>query len=180
MTSCSEEKKALRREIRQRKQLVSEVEKARLSHLLCQQVEALPEWQEARTVLLYHALGDEVSTQDLLQRWAGQKTLLLPVVDGDDLLLKPYQPQAAMTPNRWDILEPTTDTEVFSDYQAIALALIPGMAFDADGHRLGRGKGYYDRLLPRLSCPTIGICFPFQKVEKIPVEPWDIPVQRVL
>ena len=102
------------------------------------------------------------------------------MVDGDDLLLKPYRPQTAMSPNQWNILEPTADTECFSDYQAIDLALIPGMAFDKDGHRLGRGKGYYDRLLPRLSCPTIGICFPFQKVEKIPVEPWDIPVQRVL
>lgn len=180
MINCSEEKKNLRREIRQRKQLVSEAEKAGLSHQLCQQVEQLPEWQTAHTILLYHALSDEVSTRELLQRWAGQKNLLLPVVDGDDLLLKPYRPQMHLSPNQWNILEPTADTESFSDYQAIDLALIPGMAFDKDGHRLGRGKGYYDRLLPRLSCPTIGICFPFQKVEKIPVEPWDIPVQRVL
>ncbi|MBQ9201178.1 MAG: 5-formyltetrahydrofolate cyclo-ligase [Bacteroidales bacterium] len=179
MKTCAALKKELRQEIRRRKQLISSEEKAHLSRELCRQITQLPQWQKARTVLLYHALDDEVSTRDLLEGWAGKKTLLLPVVDGEDLLLKPYSAAVGMTRNRWDILEPSA-AEAFTDYQAIDLALIPGMAFDRAGHRLGRGKGYYDRLLPRLSCPTIGLCFPFQKLEKIPVEPWDIPVQRVL
>ena len=55
------------------------------------------------------------------------------------------------------------------------------MAFDACGHRLGRGKGYYDRLLPRLShCYKIGICFDFQKVPSVPTEPTDIAMDEVL
>ena len=62
----------------------------------------------------------------------------------------------------------------------IDTALVPGMAYDAQGHRLGRGKGYYDRLLAGLDCRKIGVCFDFQKVSEVPVDVHDIPVDIVV
>ena len=73
----------------------------------------------------------------------------------------------------------------FTDYAQIDLALIPGVAFDADGHRLGRGRGYYDRFLashlsPLTSHLLIGVCFDFQKVDAVPYDANDIPVNMVI
>ena len=73
--------------------------------------------------------------------------------------------------------------ESFTDYNQIDVALIPGVAFDAEGHRLGRGKGFYDRFLrvvETVSLLTIGVCFEFQKVEKVPVERHDVSVDIVI
>ena len=73
--------------------------------------------------------------------------------------------------------------EVFTDYASIDLAVIPGVAFDAEGNRLGRGQGFYDRLLTRLqhyNIYKIGVCFDFQRVEHVPTEPHDIPMDEIL
>ena len=69
----------------------------------------------------------------------------------------------------------------FTDYHSISVALVPGMAFDAAGHRLGRGRGYYDRFLsahPPLY--KIGVCFPFQRVAEVPSEEHDVAMNEVI
>jgi 5,10-methenyltetrahydrofolate synthetase len=76
-------------------------------------------------------------------------------------------------------MEPTG--QLFTDYYAIGTALVPGMAFDAAGHRLGRGRGYYDRLLPQLhNARTVGVCFPFQRVAEVPTEAHDVTMHLVV
>jgi 5-formyltetrahydrofolate cyclo-ligase len=77
-------------------------------------------------------------------------------------------------------MEPTGPLFAPENYDEIELALIPGMAFDRAGHRLGRGKGYYDRLLPRLKAQLLGICFPFQLLDEVPAESHDIPVGEII
>ena len=70
---------------------------------------------------------------------------------------------------------------LFTDYATIDLVIVPGVAFDRDGNRLGRGKGYYDRLLPRIpSAYKVGICFPFQIIEEVPAEPFDIRMDEII
>ena len=172
-------KKELRADIRRRKTQYTPLQLAEMSAAICEQLERCEAFVQAHTVLLYHALPDEVQTQSLLNRWAAQKTLLLPVVTGDTLVLRKYYPGCPVEKNQWGIPEPVL-SEDFTHYASIQLAVIPGMAFDAQGHRLGRGKGYYDRLLPALQCPVYGICFPFQRLDHIPSAPWDIPVDRVI
>lgn len=77
------------------------------------------------------------------------------------------------------ILEPTGTA--FTDYDSIEIAVVPGMSFDAEGHRLGRGKGYYDRFLPRIPrAYKIGICFDFQKTPHVPTDAHDVPMDEVL
>lgn len=101
-----------------------------------------------------------------------------PRITGDELELKVYEGAEYLQQNSYGIDEPVGES--FSDYSAIDLAIVPGVAFDAQGHRLGRGKGYYDRLLPQLSAYKIGICFPFQLVDDVPTDPFDIAMDEVI
>ena len=82
-----------------------------------------------------------------------------------------------MIKGSYGIEEPIGD--VVKDYDRIELAIIPGVGFDLQGNHLGRGKGYYDRLLPKLKAYKIGICFQFQVIEPIPFESFDIPMDEV-
>lgn len=152
------------------------------SQAICRKVMQMARWQSAHTVLLYHALPDEPDLQPLLDAALTEgKRVLLPVVVGDDLVLKYYEGHASLREGAFHILEPVGEDFPLARYAQVDLALIPGMAFDHQGHRLGRGRGYYDRLLPRLPrVHTVGICFPFQLLPVVPAEPHDIPVHEVL
>ena len=93
--------------------------------------------------------------------------------------LRRYTGPSDLAQGAYKIMEPTG--EVFDNYTDIDLAVIPGVAFDKDGNRMGRGKGYYDRLLPKLgNTYKIGICLPFQLVEKIPTDEHDVRMDEVL
>lgn len=142
-------------------------------------LEAHPAFRAAHTVLLYHSLPDEVYTHDFIARWSGKKQVLLPVVTGDDLVLRKYTAPEDLAQGAYGIEEPTG--ELFTDYEAIDFIAVPGVAFDRKGNRLGRGKGYYDRLLLRIpSAFKAGICFPFQMVEEVPSEPFDIRMDEII
>lgn len=133
----------------------------------------------AKCVLLYCSLPDEVQTDGLLSILSG-KSVLLPVVDGDNLILRHYDgAESLQREPRFGILEPTGLR--FDDYNRIDCAVIPGMAFDREGNRLGRGRGYYDRLLPLVpQAHLIGLCFPFQVVSKVPVDSHDVCMDEVV
>lgn len=143
-------KSEVRQEIRSRKAACSAEEREALSREVTAKLVATPQWQQARTVLLYHSLPDEVATHDLIsEALAAGKRVLLPVVVGDDLELRFLPTPDALREGAFHILEPTGAP--FTDYAAIDLAVIPGVAFTPDGRRLGRGRGYYDRLLSHFS-----------------------------
>ena len=173
-------KNQLRQSVRTIKASYSPEELEALSLSLLQRLEHHPRFVEARTVLLYHSLPDEVYTHAFINRWCGKKEILLPTVVGDDLELHHYVGPECLVHGHYGILEPSG--EPFMDYERITLAIIPGMAFDCMGNRLRRGKGYYDRLLPRLPhAYKLGLCFPFQFLdEEIPHEPHDCQVDEVL
>lgn len=172
------QKKELRKLIRQRKAEHTAEEKAEMSARICRQVLTDPHWAKAKTVFLYHALPDEVDTAILIDAAMKEgKTVLLPVIDGDDLRLKIHT--GATQTGSYSIQEPIG--EEFTCYKEIALAIVPGMAFDKKGNRLGRGRGFYDRTLPKLAeAYKIGLCFPFQFLESIPSEAYDIKMDAVL
>lgn len=174
-------KNELRQWIREQKRRYTADERAAFSASVWTRLERHPRFRAARTILLYHSLPDEVQTPGFLRRWGTDKQLLLPVVKGNDLELRSYTGEANLHTGAYGISEPA-GTAV-TDYAAIDLAVVPGMAFDAAGNRLGRGKGYYDRLLTRLrrsGVYIIGVCFDFQKVETVPCEPHDVRMDEVL
>ena len=108
------------------------------------------------------------------------RTFLLPVVISDtEMELRLYRNPNSFETSSYGILEPIG--EAFTDFSSIEFALIPGMAFDKERNRLGRGKGYYDRFLPLLTnAYKVGICFPFQFLPHIPTEETDIKVDECI
>jgi 5-formyltetrahydrofolate cyclo-ligase len=172
-------KKELRTIIRA---LKSQYDLASLSAEICNKVLALASWQEAGTMLLYYPLPDEVDVRPLITvAFESGKRVLLPVVKGEDLELRLYEGEDSLRKGAFGIMEPTGETFAEENYDEIQLALVPGMAFDKAGHRLGRGKGYYDRLLPKLKKAKLtGVCFHFQLVDEVPAEPHDISVAEIL
>ena len=142
-------------------------------------LEAHPAFRAANTILLYYSLQDEVDTHEFVQKWSREKRILLPVVVGDDLEIRLYTGPEDLATGAYGIEEPTGT--LLTDYTAIDFIAVPGVAFDRNGNRLGRGKGYYDRLLPRIpQAYKVGVCFTFQIVEEVPAEPFDIRMDEII
>ncbi|MBO4589118.1 MAG: 5-formyltetrahydrofolate cyclo-ligase [Bacteroidales bacterium] len=174
------DKKELRIQIRAAKKAVPFCEKLSRSRAIMSKVEELDRFREAKVVLLYWSMEDEVQTHDFVEKWYKSKTILLPCVDGDDLRLRQYTGADCMREGeQFGIGEPTG--EEYTDLESVDAIIVPGVAFDKEGHRMGRGRGFYDRLLK--STPNaykIGVCFDFQMVENVPVEPHDVMMDRVV
>ena len=151
------------------------------SREICSRLMADGLWRAAGTVLLYHPLPGEVDTTLLLDNAMNMgKRVLLPKVVGDELELRIYTPDSLQR-GAFGIMEPIGQLFPVESYHEIDLAIIPGVAFDRHGTRLGRGKGYYDRLLSLSpNAYKIGICFPFQMLEHLPSEPHDILMNEVV
>lgn len=174
-------KNALRKHIREMKRQFTNEELEELSLPVMSRLLAHPAVTEAKTILMYYSLPDEVCTHDTVNRLVqADKTVLLPRVTGDtDMELRIYTAPADLAAGHYGIMEPTG--EVYTDYGRIDVAVVPGMAFDAQGHRLGRGKGYYDRFLPKAAkAYKIGVCFGFQKQETIPTDDNDVTMNCVI
>lgn len=198
-------KKALRREIRRLKQQYTPSQLEELSEPIIARLRPL--LSGARVVMAYYSLPDEVNTHQLLDDLVAEgKTVLLPkVLDATTMELRHYTGPHDLAPGPFGILEPTgphySPSSILTPPSSknIDVALIPGVAFDALGHRLGRGRGYYDRFLrtmgtvpsvsseandrgtvPSVRPLLIGLCFDFQKVPSVPVDPTDIPVNHVI
>ena len=170
-------KKLLRKQIKEEKMRQPAHVLTTNSSALLKQLENHPRFIASNTILCYYSLGDEVSTHAFVEKWHASKKILLPVVKGDILELRHYTGQDCLKPGAFGIEEPSGDN--FTRYNEIELGIIPGVSFDRQGNRLGRGKGYYDKLLPLLHSYNIGICYQFQAREEIPSEPFDRKMDEV-
>lgn len=175
-------KTALRAGMKQRwsewKSLGGPVSEAEIARRIGDALEALPSFRSAPAVLLYASVPGEVPTWDWIGKWRREKRIVLPKVEGDDLVLKEYVPEL-MARGRFGIMEPSGDAPCV-DTAEIGLAVVPGVAFDSEGRRLGHGCGYYDRLLRNLACPKVGVAFPFRMVEEVPVDDGDVNMDMVI
>lgn len=176
------EKKDLRNIIRHRKAELSSEERGRRSHEVCRRVMETEVWQESQTVFLYMAMDDEVDTRELIAEGAKNgKTVVLPTCVGDELVLRVYEGEEQMTQGAFGIMEPRGKVMEEKDYGEIDLAVVPGVAFDRNGGRMGRGHGFYDRTLRKMpGCYKMGICWEVQMVEKVPMDEFDIKMNNVL
>lgn len=174
------DKKELRKQIRAAKNAVPFCEKLQRSESIMRQVEQLSEFQKARTLLLYWSMDDEVQTHDFVNRWYKEKCVLLPCVDGDDLRLRRYTGSECMQAGeQFGIGEPTGPE--FTNLDTIEMIVVPGVAFDKQNNRMGRGRGFYDRLLKTTpNACKVGVAFDFQMFVSIPVEPFDVPMNIVI
>jgi 5-formyltetrahydrofolate cyclo-ligase len=179
MSDISVQKKAIRQQIAQQKANFSPKFIGQSSLSIWSKVEMETVFLKAQRVLIYWSLPDEVSTHNFILKWAEKKTFLLPVMKQNTLVLKPFSGINNLeVKNNFHVSEPIGDE--FDAWDLIDLALIPGVAFDAKGNRLGRGKGFYDRILNRLNAIKIGICFDFQVIEMVPVDQLDLPMDMII
>lgn|SRR5574344_71092 len=174
------EKEALRKEIRKLKRGYSPEQLEDKSKDIICRLECNQHIQSAKTILMYYSLEDEVCTHEIIDRLALTKCVLLPVVmDETSMLLRCYKTVRDLKEGAYGIMEPVG--ERFDDYSNIDVAIIPGMSFDIQGHRLGRGKGYYDRFLKMLpNTYKIGLCYDFQLLPRIPFCEHDVRMDEII
>lgn len=175
-----EEKKQLRKKIKELKNQYSREELKEYGQKVMREAEKLPHFQKARNIFIYWSLPDEVPTHEFIEKWGKEKQFILPRIIGDHLELREYHGFNTLEEGpSFGILEPTGP--MFSRPEDIDLALIPGLAFSSRGERLGRGGGYYDRTLPLLfNAYKAGLAFPFQIMEEIPRDDHDVLLDTVI
>ena len=171
------EKYELRHKVKSLRIMLSEEEKLSAAEEVFSRLEETAAFLLAENILMYHSLPDELSTRQFLAKWGKRKKFFLPRVNGVNLEILPYD-ESRLELGSFHIEEPTGDDLANAD--EIELVVVPGVAFDRKGKRLGRGKGYYDRLLATAKATKIGIGYEFQLVEEIPAEPHDIPMDVVI
>ena len=153
------EQAALRAIVEQQRRIMTKEQVAEQSEQIIAQLEQMSSFREARVVLLYYPIHNEVDLRPLLTKYEGQKTFLLPVTHRHSMEVRPYDGEDMMRKGRLGVPEPQTKT-----YKGhIDLILVPGVVFDQHRHRIGRGGGYYDKFLKKhLSVKRIGVCYPYQ------------------
>lgn len=171
------DKKELRRKIKNMRLMLTEAEKVAAAEYVFSKLEETPQFMMADHILVYHSLPDELTTHSFIEKWAGRKRFYLPRVNGVNLDILPYD-KSRLELGSFHIEEPTGDDLV--DLDEIELIIIPAVAYDRKGNRLGRGKGYYDRLLQSTRATKIGVAYHFQLLDAIPAEPHDVPVDIVI
>ncbi|MGI6047328.1 MAG: 5-formyltetrahydrofolate cyclo-ligase [Petrimonas sp.] len=177
-TDIFSQKKVLRKKIAEIKQSYSEKELQNLSEEVISTLELTEVFQKAKIVLAYYNLPDEVNTHELIRKYHLQKQILLPMVNNSELVLKKYVSEESMITSDFGIKEPMG--EAFLEYDKIDLVIVPGVAFDRTLNRMGRGKGFYDRLLPKIKAPKLAVGFDFQIFEKIPADDEDIKMNMIV
>ena len=173
-------RESIRSEVRKKRQAVSRIHVAEMSLRICEKIVALPEYHKAKRIMCYAALPEEVQTRGIL--WAIHRS-------GRELYLPVWHPDGSM-----DAVHVTEDTAFEPDGTGIDrpvsgdtlpperldLVLVPGVAFDRAGNRLGFGNGYFDRFLVKCRCPAVGLAYELQLVDAIEAQPHDVPMQKII
>lgn len=172
------DKPRLRQKILQQRQALSQEEWQTKSKLICDRLQNLSLFQEAKTVLAYFSFRQEV---DLNSLFSLQKNWAFPRCVGQSLIWHLWQPGESLNFGKYGILEPLETAPIISPSLA-DLILVPSVACDQQGYRLGYGGGFYDRLLSSPQClniPTIGIVFDFAYLAQLPADNWDIKLNFI-
>ena len=174
------DKKELRRQIRDQKRAMTLEEIQSASQKLKELFLATEQYRGAKTIYGYLPYNQEVRTVPMLQQaLADGKRVAVPKIYGDEMRFIYLTDLAQVAKGYAGIPEPVADDPVADD--PTALVLMPGLAFDKEGHRIGYGGGYYDKFLAEEPAhPTVALCYDFQIVKELPTEEFDIPVDLVL
>ena len=162
-----------------------EATRRRRSEAIRRKVFRLTAFREAVTVCCYVSLPYEVQTRRMIEAMRSQgKRVVVPMVSrGKRLRLSELRdPARELAPGAFGVWEPLPEARRPVSIRELDLVLVPGLAFDRRGHRLGHGHGYFDRFLARVpkTTPTVGLAFRFQLLDRLPTAPHDHAVQTVL
>jgi len=187
-------KSRLRKEIKEKLNKQNDTQRLRKSRLIKEKLFEFAEFKRAKCVMFYIATDKEVETDFMIaeaQR-IGKKIVVPTILKGEENLPEGRQQriiaslledsEKELTPGPYGILQPQSKYIREMPGEKIDLVVVPGLAFDKSGRRLGRGGGYYDKFLASLplETPRVGLAFDFQLIEDIPSLSHDIPVTRVI
>lgn len=183
-----EEKRVLRKEVLAKRDAMS-MEKRKMADIVMADRIIGHQWfYQAEVLLAFVNYGSEISTEEIItEALTKGKKVFVPKIEGEDMIFYRIHSRTELKEGYKGIREPLGDTEVF-DYEAYTdyrmLILMPGVAFDVYGNRMGYGKGFYDRFLADkelLQTYSIGIGYACQRVEQVPVDEHDLrPYQVIL
>lgn len=164
-------KSTIRSHIAELRKLLSHEDIEKLSSENIRYFLNLKDVAEAKSILLYAALPKEVQTSPLMDNLYTKKQIWLPKVVGNELEVRAYEGKLSLQRGHFGVPEPTGP--LCPNPTDIDIVLVPGVAFSRSGARMGYGKGFYDRLLPKLYAKKIGFAFDFQIFDCIPTEAHD-------
>ncbi len=180
-------RRALRAQMRARRRAVDKPGRVRMAQALARHLGACLRVRRARRIACYLCNDGEMDlgpTMDLLR--AGGATVLLPALHAGGLWFLPYDRQTPLAPNRFGIPEPEVAAHTRCRARDLDLVLMPLVAFDARGNRLGMGGGFYDRTFAYLQNRKawikpllMGVAYEFQRLESLTPRAWDVPLQGV-
>lgn len=173
------DKSHLRAEFLQKRESLPPAVKRQKDKKILARLEKFPLFKKSKEFFTYFSHRGEVATDPIVQKYFGKKKIVVPKIVGRAICLYELHHPGKFKKGRFGIREPKIclPRRVFSE---IDLALIPAIAFDASGHRIGFGNGYFDRLLKKLRCVTIGLAYEFQIIDKVPTHVYDVPVDYII
>jgi len=185
------DRNAIRRLVRDRRRSLSHQERHHLSALLATNITRTPLFRNSQTLALYLPNDGEVDLTAVAKTaWSMGKQCYLPVLSPlyhNRLWFAPYAPDTPLELNRFGIPEPAVNWRKMRPVWSLDLLLMPLVAFDNQGNRIGMGGGFYDRTLAYLSHRRewrkphlIGTAFELQRFDALPNEPWDVPLEAVI
>ena len=169
------DKETLRKKALKTRDQIPEAERKKKSEAIIKRLEGLKEFSQAEKILAYFSFGSEVETKESLENWAREKQLYLPRLNEDSSFQAlPYGP---LKENRYRIAEPAEGIPA----KKLDMIILPGLAFDRNGGRLGMGKGYYDRFLAEMKgVLRIALAFQEQVLDSIPLSTYDESVDLII
>ena len=169
-----EMKSEIRNRIKEVRALV--LDKDSKSSEIILKLKSLSEFQKALVVMSYVSTEDEVDTMEFIHSELSHKRIVVPFIDSE-IFVSEISSFDSLIKGKLGVLEPK-QKNIYTGL--IDICIIPGIAFDLHGGRIGYGKGFYDKFLGKNKCLKIGLCFSEQIVDKIPVDSHDIPVDIII
>ncbi len=177
-------KDKLRGEIKKIRKNLSREEVFEKSKKIKKQLFKIDEFKQANNILFYVSYNNEVNTHEMIKEClSSKKHVIVPITDKENrcLIVSKLEKWDDLEIGAYGILEPKKDAVKEVSIDIIDLVIVPGLVFDLQGHRIGHGMGYYDRLLKQLkNILSVGLAFEYQIIEKIPVDEYDVPVSMII
>ena len=172
-------KKIIRQEKLQQRRQIPQNQRSQMHSAIIENIKKLSVYNNATNIALYSAMPDEVDLQQLCNDAIKTKNIFLPIIKDKNLVFAEITANSILQPNKFGIIEPTNAT--ICPLKNIELIILPIVAFDDFGNRIGMGGGYYDRTLQNSHTQClIGVAYSCQHHNNIPFDPWDIPLSMIV
>ncbi len=175
-------KKDIRKKLLEKRNSLSTYEILERSNRILEKLKKLEKFEKASTLACYISFGSEVYTHGLIKEYVGKKKVLVPVVSKEkkEIFLAHIKSWRELESGTYGILEPRKEFLRPVSYDEVEVIIVPGIAFDENGNRIGYGEGYFDKLLKKIHAVKIAIAYDFQILKKIPNEKHDVKIDVII